>query len=419
MKLTIIGAGSTYSPELAGGLAQNKADLPVDELALMDIDPERLGVVGGFIKRQLAAGGCRTRVVLEPDLTRAVSGADFVVTQIRVGGNRARHEDIRLGLEHGVIGQETVGVGGWAKAMRTIPAILKICRAIEEAAPNAWLINFTNPSGIVTEAILKHSRVRTIGLCNVPIGLQMEFARVLGVAPKDVYLDYIGLNHLGWVRRVYNRGKDVTSEILANLGQSRKPGEENGYDPEFLSALGMIPSYYLRYYYKPREVYQELAAQPRSRAEEVMEIEADLLDYYRNPANTEKPELLKKRGGAFYSYIAVQLMLSIVQNRGDVHIVNVRNGGAIPDLPVEAVVEIPALIDARGAQPLQAGELPLSVRGLVQVVKAYEQLTIEAAVKNSYGLAWQALATNPLVGSVTKARELLDRAIVINHFKLK
>lgn len=409
MKIAIIGGGSTYTPELAEGLLQEWEGLGLQEVVLHDIDWERLQIVGGLVQRIVRAQGSPFQVQLTLDRREAISGSDFVLTQIRVGGQQARHVDTKLCLEEGVIGQETTGPAGFAKALRTIPVILEICGEMRSYAPNAFLINFTNPAGIITEAVLKHGGVKVVGLCNVPFGMQVAAARQLGVEPAEVELDYVGLNHLAWVRRVLVRGEDRTEELL--LKSAEKPANIPGLElnAEFRRSLGMLTNSYLDYYYLQTEMVEHLRAQPKTRAEVVLEVERSLLEKYQDPNLTHKPPELEQRGGAHYSTVAVSLIRDIHLNTGTRHIVNVRNQGALPELPWDAAVEVPAVVDARGAVPLAIGLLEPQIRGLLQHVQAYEELTVEAAVARSYETALLALASHPLVPSVNKARRLLER----------
>lgn len=411
MKVAVIGAGSTYTPELIQGFLAHRDSFPVDELALMDIDDRRLGIVGGFSERLLAAAGHPVRVTKTLDRQEAIRGANFVITQIRVGGQKARHEDTLLALRYRTIGQETTGVAGFAKAMRTIPAILDIARDMEELAPEAWLINFTNPSGLITEAVTRHSTVRVIGLCNGPYGTINAIAASLGVPREKVWVDYVGLNHLSWIRRVMVDGRDVTARVVKEIANRYKAANvpEAEFSSDFVEALGMIPSSYLRYYYLRDEMVPTLAAQPKTRAQVVMEVEEKLLELYQDPSRTAVPEELSKRGGAYYSTVAVALMDAIINDRRDIHIVNIQNRGALPELSPESVVEVPAVVGKAGAWPVvTGGRLEPAIRGLIHAVKAYEELTIDAAVQRSRRLAILAVAAHPLVGSVNKAVSLVS-----------
>ncbi|MBW2702278.1 MAG: 6-phospho-beta-glucosidase [Deltaproteobacteria bacterium] len=410
-KVAVIGGGSTYTPELLDGLMRHAADLDLAQVVLADPDEERLAVVGGFCRRMLQAAGSSIRLETTGSNEEAIEGASFVLTQIRVGGQAGRHLDIQLGLTHGLVGQETTGVGGFAKAMRTVPVMLGLCEEMEKRCPKAWLINFTNPSGLVTEAILKYGRERAIGLCNNPINLHLDSAKLLDVDPGRLQLDYIGLNHLSWVRRILVDGRDVLPGTLAQFASAGRPAnipDELDYPDAFLQALGAIPCSYLRYFYRTREVVAELKAKTRSRAEEVMEVEEELLAQYRNPALTQKPEALSKRGGANYSRAAVDLMRSIATDSGARHVVNVRNGSCLASLPSDCVVEVGCQVGADGATPLALEEPAPEIRGLMQHVKAYEELAVEAAVKGDRATAILALVSHPLVADVDLAVLLVD-----------
>jgi 6-phospho-beta-glucosidase len=409
-KVTVVGAGSTYTPELVEGFARRTERLPLDELVLHDIDPERLAVVGGLARRMLDRLGWPGRLTLTGDRDGAIDGADFVLLQLRVGGQAARLSDETLPLEFGVIGQETTGAGGFAKALRTVPVVLELAElTAQRAAPGAWLVDFTNPVGIVTQALLDDGH-RAIGLCNVAITLQRRIAARFEVAPERVALEHVGLNHLTWERAVRVDGEDRLADLLDEDAQEL--GAELGLPPEVLRAVRAIPSYYLRYYYLTRSVLAEQRG-GHTRAQDVMDIEAKLLEMYRDEHLTEKPDLLSQRGGAFYSEAAAQLIASLYDGAGDVQVVDVRNGGALPDLPDDAVVEIPAMIDRDGAHPLPLAALAPEQRGLVQAIKAYEELTIEAARTGDRTTAWRALAANPLVGAEV-ASPLLEALLTAN-----
>ncbi|MCS7239946.1 MAG: 6-phospho-beta-glucosidase [Candidatus Bipolaricaulota bacterium] len=405
LKICVIGGGSVYTPELIAGFIAKREELPVEEIVLMDIDVERLNIVGGLAARMVRASGAEISIELTTDRQEAIADADYVVTQIRVGGMAARALDEKLPLAFGVVGQETVGPGGFAKALRTIPVMLDIARDIERLAPHALLLNFTNPAGIVTEALLKHTKVNAIGLCNVPIGMKNMIASWLGKDSAQLTLDYVGLNHLSWVRGVSASGQDLSAQALAAAVAEAKAGRFP-FSPELVETLGLIPSYYLRYYYHHDEALAEAKKSEKTRAEIVQEIDAELLKLYADPKVAERPDLLNRRGGAYYSVAAVALISAVHNDKGEVHIVNVRNNGAIPDLPDEAVVEIPAVVKRGGVQPLRGNPLPPSVRGLVQAVKAHEELTVKAAVEGDERSALQALLVHPLVSSFSQARGL-------------
>jgi 6-phospho-beta-glucosidase len=411
VKIAVVGGGSTYTPELVEGLVRRERVLGLRELWLADLDAARLDAVAGFSCRMVASTGGSFTIHPTLDRTAALRDADFVITQLRVGGNEARHEDILLGLLHGLVGQETTGVGGFAKALRTVPVVLDVARETARVAPRARFINFTNPAGLVTEALVRHAPVEPIGLCNTPIGMKMDLAAALGVEEARLEVDYVGLNHLGWITAVSLDGEDITARVLDAMceGGAAAAVPELQYPPGFLRALGAIPSPYLRYYYATDRMVRELQAAPRTRAEEVLDIEQRLLATYRDPGQCRKPALLEQRGGAWYSRLAVRVIEAIAGDTGDVHIVNVPHRGAVPGFSGESVLEVPCRIDARGAHALPRGPVPAHLRGPMQEAKAYEELTIEAAVTGSREKALLALAANPLVPTVELAVRLLDR----------
>ena len=412
LKIAVVGAGSTYTPELVEGFARRVDRLPVDELALMDPDLERLEPVAGLTRRMLTRAGWPARVTTTADRSAALDGADFVVIQLRVGGQAARRGDETLPHRFGILGQETTGPGGFAKALRTVPVVLDVAEeTARRAAPGAWIVDFTNPVGIVTQALLD-SGARALGLCNVAIGLQRRFATHFGVEPERVALEHVGLNHLTWERAVTVDGIDRLPGLLDR--EADWVADEIGLPAELIRELRAVPSYYLRYFYCRDEVLeQQLRGRPR--ADEVMDIERELLDLYRNPALDEKPALLEQRGGAFYSEAAAQLIASLHADTGDIQVVNVRNAGALPDLSDDAVVEIPARIDRDGAHPLPLAPLAPELRGLVQAVKAYEELAVAAAISGDRTIAEKALLAHPLVGRFAVARPLLAALLDANR----
>jgi 6-phospho-beta-glucosidase len=411
LKVAVVGGGSTYTPELVQGLASFRERLPVDTLALLDVDHDRLDVVGGFARRILNKAGWEGSVELTADRDRALEGADFVLVQLRVGGQQARLLDETIPPRHGCIGQETCGAGGFAKALRTVPVVLEIAEeTAKRAAPGAWLVDFTNPVGIVTQALLDDGH-RAIGLCNVAIGFQRRLAERFGVRPEQVELDHVGLNHLSWERAVRVDGEDRLPELLA--GHGAELAEDVGLPAELVRAQGAIPSYYLRYYYATSEVLREQQAGGHTRAADVVQIERELLELYRDPSLDEKPALLEQRGGAFYSEAAIKLIASLHDGAGDVQVVDVMNGGALADLPDDAVVEVSATVDTNGAMPL-AGSLTPEMLGVVQHVKAYERLAVEAARTGSRTVALRALSANPLVNAAV-APPLLDDLLESNR----
>lgn len=410
MKIAVIGAGSTYTPELVSGLERERERLDVSELALHDIDPERLEIVGGLASRILAKQNFAGQVTLTGDLDHALDGADFVLIQIRVGGQQARLSDETVPLEFDCIGQETTGAGGFSKALRTVPVVLEIAeRATARAAKGAWIVNFTNPVGIVTRALIDAGH-RSIGLCNVAITMQRMFARLLEVEPERVRVEQVGLNHLSWVRAVRLDGKDVLAELLSS--RADEIAKEIDLPRGLLGKLDVVPSYYLRYYYLHDQVLiEQRGGTPR--AVEVAETEQELLALYRDPALSEAPALLEKRGGAFYSEAAIDLMASLASGTGDAQIVDLRNNGTLTGLADDDIVELPAWIEKRGPVPLEQEPLAPELLGLVQHVAAYERLTARAAIRGDRSLAERALLAHPLIGQMAPAEDLLERLLEI------
>ena len=447
-KLTVIGGGSSYTPELVEGLITRRQELPLRELALVDVPAgrEKAEAVAALSRRMMGRAGLTTRVSVSLDRRPALEGADFVISQVRVGGLEARVLDEKIPLRYDVVGQETTGPGGFANALRTVPVALDIARDVRELAPSAWVMSFTNPAGIVTEAISRHvDGVKVIGLCNVPISIQRAICRGLDAEPWRVELDIVGLNHLGWITAVRLDGQDILPAILSlpiveEQFVQNIPGAK-GLRP-LLDALAMLPSPYLQYYYFHRELLAEekeaVASGKGTRGEQVLAIEKDLFARYASPELAEKPPELAKRGGAYYSEAALDVMVSLAgrapgptggpHNR---HIVNVPNrmwpgDGAsepgetrvLPDLPAEAVVETACRVGPDGPRPVRGGPLPLAARGLVQQVKAYEELTIEAAVSGDRRKALLALLNHPLVPGVAAAEGLLADILAANRAHL-
>ena len=408
MKLAVIGAGSTYTPELVSGLMRERERIDVRELMLHDIDPERREVVGGLARRILERQGFAGALTTTGELDRALEGADAVLIQIRVGGQAARLRDETIPAACGCVGQETTGAGGLAKAMRTVPVVLEIAqRARELAADDAWIIDFTNPVGIVTRALLDAGH-RALGVCNVAITFQRHIAGHLAVAPDRVLVDQVGLNHLTWIRAVWLDDRDVLPEVLSSFGDAL--AQEIQAPRRLLDALGAIPSYYLRYFYAEREVVREQRV-TTPRAQVVLDIERRLLDLYRDPSLAEKPALLEQRGGAFYSEAAVQLVASLAADTGDVQVVDVRNQGTLAGLADDDVVELPARIRAAGPVPVPQPPLAPELLGLVQHVAAYERLAAAAAASGDRDRARLALMTHPLVRDYELAEGLLERLL--------
>ncbi len=411
MKLAVVGGGSTYTPELVDGVARLSGEVKVEELVLVDPDEARLAVVGPVSARIMRAHGHPAALSWTTDLDEGLDGAGAVLMQLRIGGQAARQRDETWPLEYGCVGQETTGAGGLAKALRTVPVVLDIAeRARRRAAADAWIIDFTNPVGIVTRALLDAGH-RAVGLCNVAIGFQRSFAQLLGVAPGLLALDHVGLNHLTWERAAVVDGTDRLPDLIAAHGT--EIAGHTGMPPSVLADFHAVPSYYLRYFWAHDAVVAAERGRP-TRAEEVSKIERQLLEMYADPALDHKPELLSERGGAYYSEAAVALLASLVSDTGDRQVVNVRNRGTLPFLSDDAVIEVPAVIGASGAQPVPVAPLSPLMRGLVAHVSAYEELAVDAALRGGRDRVAATLLAHPLVGQYDLAGRLADRLIAEN-----
>jgi len=413
-KITVIGGGSSYTPELIDGFIQHENELKVGEIALFDIDEERLEIVGGMAQRQVRYAEMDTKVTLNTNRPKAVDGAKFVLSSMRVGHMAARILDEKIPLKYDVIGQETTGPGGTFKAFRTIPVTLEIAKDMEKYAPDAWYINFTNPSGIMTEAILKHTNLNVVGLCNNPINTIAAMAEAFHVEPKDVFLEWMGMNHVNWVRKVYIKGEDVTQKIFDNLEEMSKIEEMPKFDPELVRTLGVLPTYYLQYYYFQPDKVKEVKQSGKTRGETVFEVEQDLLKQFADPNVLVKPPELMLRGGARYSEAAVNLIMSLMLDRRDVQIVNARNGNSIVDFPEDVSVEVPCVVGAHGVTPLVMGHFPESIRSLAIRAKAWESAVVKAAVSGSRRDAVLAMLQNPLVPDYPTAVKLVDEMLEAN-----
>ncbi len=421
LKIVTIGGGSSYTPELIEGFIKYYEELPIREIWLVDIEAGKgkLEIVGNLAKRMVEKAGLPIEVHLTLDRRKALEGADFVTTQLRVGLLEARKLDESIPLKHGVLGQETNGPGGLFKAFRTIPVILDICREMEELCPNAWLINFTNPAGMVTEAVLKHTKIKVVGLCNVPIGMEMGVAKLLGVDHSRVRIDFAGLNHLVYGLDVFVDGVSVKKEVISLLTDPDKAiTMQNihamGWEPEFLQALDVLPCPYHNYYYKSGNMLDEELKKFREgniRAEVVKRLEDDLFELYKDPSLDIKPPQLEKRGGAYYSDAAVRLIHSMYTDKRDIQAVNTRNNGAISNLPAQAAVEVSCVITKDGPKPISVGELPVAVRGLVGYMKSFEEVAIEAAVTGNYNTALLAMTMNPFIPSDQTAKTILNEML--------
>ncbi|KQL52470.1 diacetylchitobiose-6-phosphate hydrolase [Heyndrickxia shackletonii] len=422
IKIATIGGGSSYTPELVEGFIKRYDELPISELWLVDIEAgrEKLEIVGDLAKRMIKKAGLPINVHLTLDRRAALKDADFVTTQFRVGLLDARAKDERIPLKYGVLGQETNGPGGLFKGLRTIPVILDICREMEELCPDAWLINFTNPAGMVTEAVLRYSNIKkVVGLCNVPIGMEMGVARLLDVDHSRVRITFAGLNHMVYGLDIFLDGvsvKDKVIDLITNpdnaITVENVPALE--WEPEFLKALNALPCSYHHYYYKRSDmVEKELknAKELGTRAEVVKKLEAELFELYKDPNLDVKPPQLEKRGGAYYSDAAVRLIHSIYTDKKDIQPVNTINNGAIAGIPADSAVEVSCIITKDGPKPIAIGELPVAVQGLVGQIKSFERVAAEAAVTGDYNTALLAMTINPLVANDRVGKLILDEML--------
>ena len=424
MKFAVVGAGSTYTPEIMEGLLSRRPSMPVDELVLMDIDERKLTIVGGLVRRMAEhfAPGLNVRMTM--DLDDALKGASFVVGQIRVGKLSARYLDESIPLKYGLIGQETTGIGGFFKALRTIPQMLNVARRMEALAPDAWLINFSNPSGLIAEALERYSDARVIGLCNIPLITLRDMRRAVG--DEQAQVETVGLNHLSWVTSVKSGGRECLNDLIEKGYCGEKPENlpKSSFDVRCLRACGGIPNGYLLYYYEREKQLQKQQAAEKTRAQTCMQIEAELLKQYEDSALYEKPALLDKRGGHLYSEAAVSLADAIWNDTGATHTVNTQNDGVLPYLERDEVAEIACRVDKNGPHPLPIAALgtPHMIE-MIRTVKAYERMTVEAAIHGDRDAAMAAMLSHPLIGDFEKARACFDemleahKAYLPNFFK--
>ncbi|MGF1739962.1 6-phospho-beta-glucosidase [Vibrio profundum] len=424
-KIAVIGGGSSYTPELIEGIIKRWRSLPLHELALVDIESsrEKVETIAALTRRMFAREGLeqvKITVHYKPDT--AIIGADYVLTQLRVGGLQARAKDERLGLKYNILGQETTGVGGFAKALRTIPVMLDIARLVERLAPDAWIINFTNPAGIVTEAVTRYTNAKIVGVCNVPVTMHHMIANMLQVEFDDLQIRFGGLNHMVWAHNVIHKGEDITQTVIDRLCDGAELTMNNikeaPWNPAFLRALNAIPCPYHHYFYQTQTMLKDeikQASNEGTRAEQVMQVEKALFEIYADPNLSEKPEQLTFRGGSFYSEVAVELICAIQNNSGTRLTLNTQNNGAITGLPDDAVIETDCIVDSQGPHPLAFGKLPNSMHGLTAQIKSFEQLTIQAAVSGDKEAALLALVTNPLIGDANLAESLLADVISCNQ----
>jgi 6-phospho-beta-glucosidase len=422
LKVVVIGGGSSYTPELVEGILKRKDELPVSELWLVDIEEglEKLRIIEALTRRMVLKYSLDISIHATVDRREAIRNADYVITQFRVGGLKAREKDELIPLKYNVIGQETTGPGGFAKAMRTIPVMLDICRDIEELAPEAWLINFTNPSGIITEAISKHSKVKVIGLCNLPICFIMDAAKLMELDPKRLKADFTGLNHMNFITDVYYDGVSILQQIIEKYSDPEFNSQTEAltdivWDMDFLKSLGMITSPYHRYYYITRTMLEEEKESVKkggSRAMKVQEIEKALFEIYKDEKLDVKPKQLEERGGAYYSDAAISLISAIYNDKNEIHTVNIMNNGTITNVPANSIIEANCIVGRNGARPVHIGAADVKIAGLINYVKAYEQLTINAAVTGSYHDALMAINSNPLIIEYSDGKAILDEFLL-------
>ncbi len=421
LKVAVIGGGSTYTPELVNGFIERMSQFPLDQLWLMDVDEERLNIVGQFTKQMASAKNAHFEIKLTTDQRQAIEGASYVITQLRVGQMEARREDEYLGKRYGIVGQETTGIGGMAKALRTIPVILEIARDIQKLAPNALLINFSNPSGLVTEALFRYTPdINSIGVCNAALTTKMELLEKLNnklgtkYSEQEAEIKTLGLNHLTWYYGFSINGEDFWGQIMAEIVDEQRKVKEPYFDPDTLENLQLLPNSYLRYYYYTENMIRKQADWPPSRAEEVMQIEAELLKTYTHQNLSKPPKKLMQRGGAYYSTVATQLINAHHNDLNETHVINTRNNGAVPGWDNDWVIEIPSRVTARGIFPIPTHPLPPECESLIFSVKAYEILTAQAAVEGSRAAAYKAILTHPLGPSAEKIKALLEDMLDIN-----
>lgn len=410
MKFTIVGAGSSYTPELLEEMCIRRETLPVKEIVLMDVNEKRLDIMTGFCKRFAAKRGLDVPIRSTLSLDDALEGADFVDTQIRVGGNEQRVIDEKIPLKYGLVGQETTGAGGMMKAFRTIPVMLDLAQRMEKLSPNGWIINYTNPTGLVTEAVTRNTKANIAGFCSGGIFPKMWAKKALGVEYRQVQYDYVGLNHMNFISNVTIDGRPITQEEFEKLAQRNR-----SVDPELTKLLGVLTSPYLQWYYQTTKRVNELQAAPLTRGEEVQLLEKEVYDGYADPNNADTPEALYRRGGGGYSEVAMNFVNAVYNNVDTEMVVNVPNNGAIPFLPDSAVVEIPCLVNRRGMSPLHVGKIPPMCWGLIAAVKNYEQLAVEAAVEGDVTKMKWALLAHPLVREYELVEKLVPELLEANR----
>jgi len=421
LKVAVIGGGSSYTPELIEGLLERSHELPIREIWLVDIEEgmHKTEIIGDLARRMINKAGSEIKVQVTVDRKAALKGADFVCSQFRAGGIQARLRDERIAIKYGMIGQETNGLGGFSNACRTIPIALEIAREMETLCPNAWLLNFTNPSGMVTEALLKHSTIRTVGLCNIPVNMERDITTMLNAKRNEVTLQIAGLNHLVWARKVLHQGEDKLDQIIdmlndGNMAMTPKNIKPFKWDEDLLGNMGMIPCAYLRYYYQSKDIFSEEFEEAKSannRAAQVARIEEEVLAIYSDPTLETKPKILEQRGGAYYSEAACELMSAIYNNKRTIMHVNTRNNGAIAGLPDDCAVEVSSVITSSEVLPLNVAPFPTDTLRLIQLMKEFEALAVKAAMEGDLNAAHRALILNPIVDSGSHLNEALKETI--------
>lgn len=417
LKITVVGAGSSYTPELFANLADYPDSLGIERVCLYDRSPEKLDIIRSVSQNLAKEGGVNVAITTSSDLGEALDESDFILMQIRVGGLAARVRDETLPMQFDMVGNETTGAGGFACGLRTVSAAMEIVRLVEKHAPQAWLMNLSNPAGMVTEAVLNNSRVRALGFCNIPINTTYAIGRMLGVNPRRIQLDSFGLNHLSWTRAAYVDGQDILASVWEDAGSLESTLYQHGLvetliQSEWLETLRMIPCWYLRYFYDPQQVLEQDRAKNQTRGTDDMQAEVRLKEIFESDGYTsEARRILSNKGGAQYYMPVLQVIDAMIQDRGDIVVLDTTNGDCLPDLPREACVEVPARIYRARVEPLLVGPTPLTVRSLVQTIKVYEQLVIQAALTGSHQAALAALMAHPLVGTLSKARPFLKKVL--------
>jgi 6-phospho-beta-glucosidase len=413
LTLTIIGAGSSYTPEIIERLSTMRAELPVRRLVFMDIHPERMEIVAAFCRRFARRLGLAIDIETTTDLRSSVRDARFIVTQVRVGGNTQRTLDEKIPLKYGIIGQETTGPGGMMKALRTIPVMLEIARAVEEVNPDAWIINYANPTGLNAEAVQKATRAHFVGLCSGAFFPRDAVSNALGVPKASVSYDYFGLNHLNFGYNLTVDGRALTGAEFDRVAGQIYGG--HAVESNLIRELRLLPSPYLQYFFHRRRQVDDAGRKEHTRGEVVQMLEKEIFAAYADPSQETKPAALAKRGGGGYSEIALDVIDAIYNNRGKRIIVNTANRGAVPFLPPDASLEMPCMVDAAGVHPLVIPDIPRSIWGLVAAVKNYEQLAVDAALTGDRGAALLALLAHPLVGDYETAVPLLAELLEANR----